>query len=100
MSISKTRFASVAQEDILNLLESKDSTNTKRATTVSVKLFKEYLREKNKPTNFEDMTKKELAQILGQFYVEARTKDGHPYTKSSMKAIRAGICRYTKQHEH
>ena len=87
MPISKTRFASVAQEDILNLLESKDSTNTKRATTVSVKVFKEYLREKNKPTNFEDMTKKELAQILGQFYVEARRKDGHPYTKSSMKAI-------------
>ena len=98
MPNSKTRFASMAQEDFLNLLESKDSTNTKRATAVSVKVFKEYLREKNKPTNFEDMTKKELAQILGQFYVEARTKDGHPYTKSSMKAIRAGICRYTKQH--
>ena len=70
MPIKKTRFASVAQEDILSLLENKDSTKAKPTTRVPLNVLTEYLRENNKPTNFEDMSKKDLAQILGQFYVE------------------------------
>ena len=50
-------------------LEDKDSENTKRSTKVEKELFYEYLREKNIQ---EPHDKKELAQVLKYFYVEAR----------------------------
>ena len=68
-----SRFASLTQQEIEKLLEDKDSENTKRSTKVAKELFYEYLKEKNiqEPHN-----KKELAQVLKSFYVEARKKDG------------------------
>ena len=63
-----SRFASLTQQEIEKLLEVKDSENTKRLTKVAQELFYEYLKEKNiqEPHN-----KKELAQVLKSFYVEA-----------------------------
>ena len=55
-------FASSTQQD-------KDSENTKRSTKVAKELFYEYLKEKNIQ---EPNDKKELAQVLKSFYVEAR----------------------------
>ena len=60
--------------------EDKDSENTKRSTTVATKLFYEYLNEKNIQ---EPHDKKELAQVLKSFYVEARQKDGTFYSMGS-----------------
>ena len=62
------RFAST-QKEIEKLLEDKDSENTKRSTKVAKELFYEYLKEKNIQ---EPHDKKELAQVLKSFYVEAR----------------------------
>ena len=63
-----SRFASLTQQEIEKLFgnEDKDSENTKRLTKVTKELF--YLKEKNiqEPHN-----KKELAQVLKSFYVEA-----------------------------
>ena len=67
-----SRFASSTQQEIEKLLEDKDSENTKRSTKVAKELFYEYLKEKNIQ---EPHDKKELAQVLKSFYVEARKKD-------------------------
>ena len=67
-----SRFASSTQQEIEKLLEDKDSENTKRSTKVGKELFYEYLKEKNIQ---EPHDKKELAQVLKSFYVEARKKD-------------------------
>ena len=67
------RFASSTQQEIEKLLEDKDSEIKKRSTKVAKKLFYEYLKEKNIQ---EPHDKKELAQVLKSFYVEARKKDG------------------------
>ena len=67
------RFASSTQQEIEKLLEDKDSENTKRSTKVAKELFYEYLKEKNIQ---EPHDKKELAQVLKSFYVEAQKKDG------------------------
>ena len=65
-----SRFASSTQQEIEKLLEDKDSENTKRSTKVMKELtFYEYLKEKNIQ---EPHDKKELAQVLKSFYVEAR----------------------------
>ena len=64
-----SRVTSSTQQEIEKLLEDKDSENTKRSTKVAKELFYEYLKEKNTQ---EPHDKKELAQVLKSFYVEAR----------------------------
>ena len=61
-----SRFASSTRQEIEELLENKDSENTKRSTKVAKELFYEYLKEKNIQ---EPHDKKELAQALKSFYV-------------------------------
>ena len=67
------RFASVSEDELCRLIKEKDSKNTKRATKASVKVFNEYLQEKNldKPHHDDKVT---LANVLKRFYVEARKK--------------------------
>ena len=54
------------------IVDDKDSPNTKRSTKVAKELFADYVKEKKlrKPEE-----KKELAQTLKTFYVEARKKE-------------------------
>ena len=62
-----SRFASSTRQEIEELLENKDSENTKRSTKVAKELFCEYLKEKNIQ---EPHDKKELAQVLKSFDVD------------------------------
>ena len=90
------RFASVSEDELCRLIEEKDSENTKRATKASVKVFNEYLQEKNlvEPDHDDKVT---LANVLKRFYAEARKKsDGSPYSKSSMTSLRFGLNRHFK----
>ena len=93
------RFASVSEDELCRLIEEKDSKNTKRATKASVKVFNEYLQEKNlKKPHHDD--KVPLANVLKRFYAEARKKsDGSPYSKSSMTSLRFGLNRHFKTKE-
>ena len=79
-----SRFAASTQQKIEKLLEDNDSENTKRSTKVAKDLFYEYLKEKNIQ---ELHDKKELAQVLKSFYVEARKKDGSFYSMTVIAAI-------------
>ena len=88
-----SRFASSTQQEIEKLLEDKDSENTKRSPKVEKELFYEYLKEKNIQ---EPHDKKELAQVLKSFYVEARNKDGSFYSMGSLKTLRIGLNRHFK----
>ena len=66
-----SRSASLTEQDIEKIVEDKDSQNTKRSTKVAKELFSDNMKEK-KLTEPEE--KKELAQTLKTFYVEARKK--------------------------
>ena len=66
-----SRFASLTEQDIEKIVEDKDSQNTKRSTKVAKELFADYVKEKNLR---EPEEKKDLAQTLKTFYVEARKK--------------------------
>ena len=87
------RFTSSSQQEIEKLLEDKDSENTKRSTTVSTKLFYEYIEEENIQ---EPHDNKELAQVLKSFYAEARKKYGRFYPMGSLKKLRFGLNRHFK----
>ena len=67
------RFRSLSEENIAQLLNDKDSENTKKSTKQHRLIFESYLKEKNirNPT-----TAVELAAVLRKFYAEARKKDG------------------------
>ena len=82
------RFASSTQKEIEKLLEDKDSENTKRLIKVVKELFYEYLKEKNTQ---EPHDKKELAQVLKSFYVEAWKTDAEK-TMYNKTIIIFGFC--------
>ena len=71
--MTASRFRSLSKENIAQLLNDKDSENTKKWTKQHRLIFESYLEEKNirNPT-----TAAELAAVLRKFYVEARKNDG------------------------
>ena len=68
----------MSEKNIAQLLNDKDSENTKKSTKQHRLIFESYLKEKNirNPT-----TAVELAAVLRKFYAEERKKDGQMYSK-------------------
>ncbi|XP_072425820.1 uncharacterized protein kctd1 isoform X1 [Chiloscyllium punctatum] len=73
------------------------SENTRLATRYAVKIFREYLSEKEQPADFELLGKEELCRALRSFYAEARSKSGQVYSKSSLISIRSSLNRYLNE---
>ena len=69
--MAASRFRSSSEENITQLLNDKDSENTKTSMKQHRLIFESYLKEKNtrNPT-----TAVELAAILRKFYAEAKKK--------------------------
>ena len=78
------RFVSVSAEQIEQILEDKDSENTKKSTKVWKHVFLEYLSEKKLEEPTEPAA---LAKCLSTFYVEARKKDGSAYSMSTLAKL-------------
>jgi len=72
--MAASRFRSLSEENIVQLLNDKDSENTKKSTKQHRFIFESYLEEKNirNPT-----TAVELEAVLRKSCAEARRKDGH-----------------------
>jgi len=69
-------------------MENLDAKNTKRQTHTAVKIFREYLTEKNLPLEFEMLSDQRLDEILANFYLEIRNKSGQLHNKSTMNSYR------------
>ena len=71
--MAASRFRSFSEENIAQLLNDKDSENTKKSTNQHRLIFESYLEEKNirNPTTAVD-----LEAVLRKFCAEARKKDG------------------------
>lgn len=91
---SQTRFGDTSEEEIQRILEDKNRPNTKKATKTAVNVLREYLKEKELETNFEDFDKSFLNNVLRKFYVEVRKRDGDFYKKSALNSIRFALNRY------
>ena len=78
-STKPKHFASFDEEEFAKILDNKDADNTKRSTKQAIKIFNEYLFEKNIDIDLVTVDKKTLAAILGKFYVELRKTDGSHY---------------------
>ena len=93
MAESKSRFATLSEEDLNLLLDDKDAKSTKRATKSALKVFQQYLKEKKAD---EPQTRDTLANVLKLFYAEARKADGTSYSKSTLNSLRFGLNRHFK----
>ena len=89
-----SRFSCRSDVDIDKLIEEKDSKSTKSSTKNAVKILREFCVEKGLQTEFENLSKTELNDLLKSFYANARKKDGIFYSKNSINSIRYGIARY------
>ena len=70
--MAASKFRSLSEENIAQLLNDKDGENTIKSRKQHHLIFESYLKEKNirNPT-----TAVELAAVLRKFYTEARKKD-------------------------
>jgi len=82
------RFASLDKDEMDEIMENLDAKNTKRQTHTAVKIFREYLTEKNLPLEFEMLSDQRLDEILANFYLEIRNKSGQLHNKSTMNSYR------------
>ena len=64
-STSTCRFATLDEEDYKDLLQNKDTVNTKKASKTTVAILREYLAEKGQNPDFQLLGKSELALIMG-----------------------------------
>ena len=65
---SKCLFGSATKEDIQDLHDQKDSLNTKKSVNHSVKVVREYCREKGSNVEFEKLDLKELEEYWSLSY--------------------------------
>ena len=57
-------FVDITEDNISELMKSKDSKSTQRAVTRSIKLSRDFLIQKNEPGEFETYTKQKLDVII------------------------------------
>ncbi|XP_076090782.1 uncharacterized protein LOC143062854 [Mytilus galloprovincialis] len=76
------------------LMDIETTRGTKRQARWGVKMFKEWLKQREFDPNFEDLSIKVLDERLEKFYAELRTADGKLYAANSFRGIRASINRH------
>ena len=97
----RKRFSRLSEEEIQNLIEGKDSENTRKATKNAVVTFLAYWNEvkpedervKN-TESLEKIPKKELNELLANFWPNAKKQNGDSYKKSALMGIRFGLQRH------
>lgn len=95
----KDRFATINEAERKVIMDNVDARNTNRVTATAVKLFRECPESKGESGDFENFQCEKLDDLLAKFYMEARTKDGEMYKKSTMLSYRQGLQRYLERHK-
>ena len=91
------RFSCISDEELSQILDGKDSANTKKSTNTLFNVLRSYCVEKSIDFNPETITKNSLNDILLKFYVEVQKADGSLYKKTLFYAIRFAIQRKFKE---
>jgi len=73
-SLKNMTFADINEDNISSLLRRKDSKSTQRSVARSIKLFKDYLLQKDESVDFETFSKEKLDEMLRMFYASVRKK--------------------------
>jgi len=90
----RKRFSRLSEEEIQNLVEGKDSENTRKATKNAVVTFLAYWNEDERVKNTESLEKipkKELNELLANFWPNTKKKNGDSWKKLALMGIRFGL---------
>ncbi|XP_052076891.1 uncharacterized protein LOC127714906 [Mytilus californianus] len=90
------RFPKLSSDDKENILDEALSKSTKKNTKYGVKIFRQWLTDREKDATFENYTVEQLNCALTEFYAEVRNTDGEYYAKSTLVGIRASINRHLR----
>ena len=95
--VEMARFASLSDSDFDQILEDRDSKNTKSVIKIAVKVLNDYLIEKNDEIasvdelDLSDTSVDIVVATLKRFYGEIRKADRTLYAKKSMITLRFGL---------
>ncbi len=92
-------FAALNEDQQQQLLENRQSNNTRVQTKSHLRLLNDYLSEK-KLKKLEEFTDVELPDLLFSFYTNVRKEEGEIYKLASIKCIRASINCYMKDNRN
>ena len=84
------------QKGVAEIIDGKNSKNTKKQTTVLFNVLVQYISHKKLNVSLENVSKVDLDSILSQFWVEVRKADGKFYKKTSFTCMRFAIQRQLK----
>lgn len=93
---NSTRFTSLEDNEINLLINEKDSKETKRVVSKSIKIFKDYLKYLKVDDTFENLSADDLDSKLRLFYANARQKSGDFYKLSTIHSLKYGLTKYIK----
>ena len=93
-NMASIRYVRQTEEEMERLLSEKDSKNTKRAISTSVKCFQNYLQANGIDQEFESFETGVLDSRLKEYYASARKADGEHFKKSTLHALRFGLKRF------
>ena len=95
--VEMARFKSLSDSDLDQILEDRDSKDTKSVIKLAVKVLNDYLIEKNgeigsvDELDLSDTSVDIVVATLKRFYGEIRKADGTLYAKKSMITLRFGL---------
>ncbi|XP_021362124.1 uncharacterized protein LOC110455972 isoform X2 [Mizuhopecten yessoensis] len=94
---TQKRFAETTNEETAcKRLKIPKADNTLKANRKASVVFRDYLREKELETDFEQQSVDQLCKQLGHFYMDARKHDGTHYKTSSLEQFRYSLNRYLR----
>ncbi|CAG2222312.1 unnamed protein product [Mytilus edulis] len=80
--ISNGRFPVINTEEKENIVDDANSKSTKKQTKYGVNIFRQWLLEREKNVDFEDLDITSLDATLTEFYAEVRSTDGNMHLRA------------------
>ena len=84
MESDKTSRFCVSDKQKACYEETEVNKNTKKSTETWLSTYLESANERKKPKSIENLSPKELDEVLGDFYTELKKKDGSDYKPESL----------------
>ena len=91
------RFSTVSEKEIEESITNRIPINTKKNTTWSHNVWKEWCQERNIEEPIITMEEKNINKLMSRFVQEVKRKDGNPYPPSTLVSLVSGIQRYLRE---
>lgn len=92
-----SRFLKLKSNDKKNIMDERFKQNTRKATQTWLKCINDYVKERKMGNTLDEVSSKDLPDVLYDFYAEVRSTKKQRYKNTTLKCLRAGINRHIKE---